>query len=251
KQVFFVDADVEEPNGHLFLSSVVTKEWAFTVPIPHAIKDDCLGCGNCQDACAFHAILAFGDQVLVFPELCHSCGACQLVCEQDALVEKPHTLGTISRWYSGGLVAVGGTLKVGEARSTPLVEAVVDIPPADAYVVIDCPPGTSCPVMAAVRHVDLVVLVTEPTPFGLHDLRLTVKMCRALQRPVAAIVNRADLGDREVFEFLQRERVPILAEIPFEEKVARAYAAGEMASECSPSLRQALKTTTDYALGLV
>lgn len=238
----YADADVEEPNGHLFLPVETSGTERFAVPVPETVEGRCTGCGACQEACAFHAIMALKDYVVVFPELCHSCGACLRACPEDALVERERELGELRRGTAGEVGFLSGTLDVGEARATPLVEGVVDALPDLPLQIVDSPPGTSCSAMAAVRTVDRVVLVTEPTPFGLHDLELAVYMSRAFGRPVSAVLNRADLGDAEaVRAFLRREEVPLVAEIPFERAIAHAYAEGKLAVEVSPALQAAVE----------
>ncbi len=249
--VTYVDADVEEPNGHLFLGAGSDTERA-TVTIPKLVGR-CTGCGACQQACAFNAILAMGRRVMVFAELCHSCGACVLSCPQRALMGVPLAIGSIERADGDRLRLVSGRLDLGQARATPLVEATVQAGLAareDELIIVDCPPGTSCSAMAAVKPADLVVLVTEPTPFGLHDLQLAVEMCRALDREVAAVVNRADLGDERVFDYLWHESIPVLGRIPFEHSISSAYARGTLAADASSSLRlclEAIATRTGMA----
>jgi MinD superfamily P-loop ATPase len=186
---------------------------------------------------------------MVFPELCHACGACGLVCPQQALGTAPHEIGTITRASSGPLRLLSGCLDVGQARATPVVEAVVaaGIRTTDrGLVVIDAPPGTSCSAMAAVRRADLVVLVTEPTPFGLHDLELAVRMCDALARPVAAVVNRSDLGDHQALHYLLDSGIPVLGQIPFQRSISSAYAQGQLAAGSSPALQLTLEAIADH-----
>lgn len=238
----YVDADVEEPNGHLFLRHDEARLERAAVSLPK-LEGVCTGCGACQKACAFHAILALKDRVMAFPELCHSCGACCMVCPEQALVERPFEIGSLVHARLGALRLVSGRLDVGQARATPLVEAVVRAGVRgheDEMILVDSPPGTSCAAMAAVRHADLVVLVTEPTPFGLNDLRLAVEMCRAMERRIVAVVNRADLGDGEVLHYLEREGIPMLGQVPFERSIATAYARGELATTRSGALRAVL-----------
>ncbi len=238
----YVDADVEEPNGHLFLKHADALVRRFAVALPKLVAE-CTGCGTCQKVCAFHAILALKNRVVLFQELCHACGGCVLACPERALAERPHEIGAIAIARQDELRLVSGRLDVGQARATPLVEAVVAAGTRDHgtdLVIVDCPPGTSCAAMAAVRRADLTVLVTEPTPFGLNDLRLAVEMCRALGREVAAVVNRSDLGDRDVLRYLDREGVPILGQIPFERDIATGYARGQLALERSAALRRVL-----------
>jgi len=232
--VAYVDADVEEPNGHLFLSPRVEEE-RFCVKVPRLSGKRCEGSGKCN-ICAFNAIIPLGDSVMVFDQLCHSCGACVLACPGGYLVERDREIGTVSRGSAGDLRFWSARLDVGEARSTPLIEGLIgkavaaeDAP--ERLVVIDSPPGTTCPAMASVESADLVLMVTEPTPFGDHDLRLAVEMGKALGKPMAAVVNRSDLGDDRVAETLAEAGVDVLARIPFEREVAAAYASGKMAIE--------------------
>ena len=242
KSPVYADADVEEPNGHLFLRPQLSAEDRFSVLVPESVEGRCTGCGACQEACAFHAILALADSVMVFPALCHSCGACLLACPENALVERPREMGVIKSGSASSVVFRSGTLDVGEARATPLVEEVEVGTPAAPVQIVDSPPGTSCAAMAAVRNVDHVVLVTEPTPFGLHDLVLAVEMSRALGRTVSAVLNRADLGDAEaVRSYLRKANVPLVAEIPFERAIAHAYAEGRLAVPESAALRVAIE----------
>lgn len=239
--VRYVDADVEAPNGHLFLHPAVPSADRSSVPVPEAVPDRCTGCGACQEACAFHAILAVGSDVLVFPELCHSCGLCVDVCPEGALVEVQREIGELRSGMAGSLAFTGGLLDVGEARATPLVEATVRAAGTPEVVVVDCPPGTSCPAMAAVEGADLVVLVTEPTPFGLHDLDLAVRMCRALGLEVVVVLNRADLGGQEVQRYLEEQGIPLLGEVPFDRDIAASYASGEVVAQRSAAVREALE----------
>ncbi len=243
QRVTYVDADVEEPNGHLLLHPELSAERRHTVLVPKLRGRTCSGCGDCQRFCAFNAIVALTDRVMVFPELCHSCGGCLLACPDEVLDEVPREIGGIAQ----GVVQDGttipfhsATLDVGEARATPLITGLLESIPDNPFVVVDAPPGTSCSAMEAVRDADLALLVTEPTSFGLHDLRQTVEMCRALGRPVAAVINRADLGQDLVRRYLEDEQVQVLAEIPFMREVAAAYAQGRIPAKEVPSFRSAL-----------
>ena len=207
--------------------------------------DRCSGCGRCQQFCASNAIVVVGRRVLVFDELCHSCGGCVLVCPEDVLVEVPREVGTVEAGTAGTNGArmgfVSGTMDVGVARAVPVIEAVLRRAPAEGVVLIDAAPGTSCPALTTVRAADRVLLVTEPTPFGLHDLELAVQMCRALDREAALVINRSDLGDDRVRAWLDREGVPVLAEIPFLPEVAANYAHGLVGAASSPTLARLLE----------
>ena len=244
--VTYVDADVEAPNGHLFLHPEGVEESRATVQVPVLRNGTCSGCGACQEVCAFNAILALKDRVMVFPELCHGCGACVLACAEVALTETRREMGTLRHGTAPpGINFWSAVLDVGEAMAPPLIEALfaaVDATPGSGGVtVIDAPPGTSCSAMAVVRGADKVLLVTEPTPFGLHDLELAVQMCQALGKPVLVVLNRADLGDRRVHDYLAQQSVPLVAEIPYSREVAQAYASGELAGRAVQGLHGTLE----------
>jgi MinD superfamily P-loop ATPase len=243
--ITYVDADVEEPNGHLFLHPDVTDSERYARPVPRLRQETCSGCSECQRFCQFNAIVALKDSILLFPELCSSCGGCVLACQERALTEVPREIGVIE--YGTASVDagapirfLGATLDVGEARPTPLIRGALNRVEDDGIVLIDAPPGTSCSVMEIVRDVDRVVLVTEPTPFGLHDLELAVKMTRALGKPITAVVNRSDIGDDRTRCYLESEDIEVAAEIPFRLELAEAYAQGQIAAAASPELQNLL-----------
>lgn len=244
RRVRYVDADVEEPNGHLLLHPGIDQRGRHAVGVPALRGATCSGCGECQRFCAYHAILALPDRVMVLPELCHSCGGCQLACPDGDLIEVPREIGTIEVGNVPDLPSLSfhaATLDVGEARATPLIGALLEQASGDEIVVVDAPPGTSCSAMAAVGAADRVLLVTEPTPFGLHDLDLAVQMARALGRQPLALVNRSDLGDDGVRDYLVREQIDLVAEIPFSREVATAYAHGRIAAEACEAFRERLE----------
>ena len=253
-RVAYMDCDVEAPNGHLYLHPGWTGERRFTVTVPALRGETCSGCGACQEACAFNAIIALPDRVMLFPELCHGCGGCLLACGEEALVEVEREIGTLRRGRSGGVGFWDGVLDVGEAKAPPLIEGLLrEAAPQGAsageLVIIDSPPGTSCSAVAVVRGAGRVLLVTEPTPFGLHDLRLAVGLCRAVGRPVGVVINRCDIGDGETRRWLKQEAVPVIAEIPYSREVAGAYAAGELAARSVPSFRESLARVARKILG--
>jgi MinD superfamily P-loop ATPase len=241
RSVAYADCDVEEPNGHLFLNPTITGDSSIDRLFPVVDREQCVQCGRCAEACRFGAIACVGRSVLVFPELCHSCGGCQLACPEAAISEVPRPIGRV-RWGSSGRVRfVDGSLNVGEAMSPPAIRAVKDCLPQDAELVfLDCPPGTSCPTIESVRGADFVLLVTEPTPFGRHDLDLAVQMTRVLNLPLGVVVNRADIGDRQVWDDCHRQQIRILAEIPEDRDVARAYSQGRLAAADVPRLAVSL-----------
>jgi MinD superfamily P-loop ATPase len=220
RRVAYLDCDVEEPNGHIFLRPTVEEERAIEKPVPVVDSARCTHCGACAQICRFGAVASLPEQTLVFAELCHACGGCALVCPADAIGESPRTIGTLRLGTSGPIRFVEGVLNVGEAMSPPAIRAVKEASPPDGLVLLDSPPGTSCPVVETVRGCDLVLLVTEPTPFGLHDLSLAVEMVRAMRLALGVVINRADLGNGKVREYCEGHRVPVLAEIPDDRAVA-------------------------------
>jgi MinD superfamily P-loop ATPase len=234
-EVAYLDADVEGPNGHLFLRPVFSSVVRHAVHVPEIAGEGCSACGLCEQACVFSAIVAIDGGVRVFPELCHSCGVCVRGCPEQALVEVPHESGSLRQGHAGDARFVDGLLDVGEPRAAPLVQAVCGQWTGVSYSIVDAPPGTSCAAVAAVDGADLVLLVCEPTPFGLHDLELSVEMCRSLGIEIMALINRADLGDDSVRAFLEAEGVPLLAEVPFDREIAQACARGVLASTSVPS----------------
>jgi MinD superfamily P-loop ATPase len=231
RAVAYLDCDVEEPNGHIFLKPEFTVATAVGTLIPKVDERKCTNCGECGRICQYSAIVSAGEAVLVFAELCHGCGGCSLVCPTGAITEVLHRTGKVEAGPAGAVWFVRGVLTVGQPMSPPVIRAVKQAAPPADLVIIDAPPGTSCPVIESVRDSDLVILVTEPTPFGLNDLKLAVEMVRALKLPFGVVINRADLGDQETIIYCRRHRVPILAEIPDDRKVAEAYSRGTMAAE--------------------
>jgi len=228
---------VEAPNGQLFLHPDHLVSERVSQPLAALSTPTCSGCGECQRFCAFNAILAVGDKVLVFPELCHACGGCMRVCPEGVLVEVPRETGSVTMGRAQQVTFLAGRLDVGEPRAAPVIEAVLAAAPRTGVVVVDAPPGTSCSAVAAVRDADHVVLVTEPTPFGLHDLELAVEMCRSVGARLSAVINRSDLGGAPVRSYLRHEAIPVVAEIPFDRTISTAYAAGELAARQSNPLR--------------
>ncbi len=240
RSVAYVDCDVEEPNGHLFLRPTIERSEPVTVPVPQVLPEACDRCGACARACQYSALVWLGDTPLVFPELCHGCGGCALACPQKAIIEVPREIGVVETGHAGDVRFVRGLLNIGEAKSPPVIRAVRAAAPADGWQIIDAPPGTSCPVVTTVRDCDLVLLVTEPTPFGLHDLTLAVETVRQIGVPMGVIINRADIGDDRVATYCTAEGIPVLLTIPDDRRIAEAYSRGEMLVTARPDLRAAL-----------
>ncbi|MBN2022225.1 MAG: ATP-binding protein [Pirellulales bacterium] len=233
RRVAYLDCDVEEPNGHVFLKPEITRREPVGIPIPHVDPALCTLCGQCGEICRYSAIVHVGKQVLVYPEMCHGCGGCSLVCPTGAITEAPRPIGSLRVGRAGPIEFADGLLDIGHPMSPPLIRAVKAAAPAADLTILDAPPGTSCPVIEAVRGADFVALVTEPTPFGLHDLKLAVEMVRVLKQPLGVVVNRAGANGAELRGYCATQRIPILAEIADDRRLAEAYSRGVMACDAS------------------
>jgi MinD superfamily P-loop ATPase len=236
-RVQLLDCDVEEPNAHLFLKGDKVKEEIVTIPIPQVDEALCDGCGECSKFCEYHAIVTFGTAPLIFPEMCHGCGGCARVCPKKAITEVGWRIGVVETMMSESITLIGGRLDVGVAMAPPLIRAVKERLQKDIPAILDAPPGTSCPVIAAIRNTDLVLLVTEPTPFGLNDLALAVDMVRELKIPFGVIVNRMGSGDDRVHIYCQKEAIPLLLEIPDDRRIAESYSRGILMVDALPEYR--------------
>ena len=236
-RVELLDCDVEEPNAHLFLKPQIDRTEQVDTPIPLVDEAKCTFCRKCAQICRFNAIAVVGRKVLVFPELCHSCGGCVAVCPEGAITEIGRELGTVNYGHRNGIKFINGRLRVGESMSPPLIKRVRVARDPERITLIDAPPGTSCPVIAAMNGADFILMVTEPTPFGLHDLKLAVEAVRLLGIPCGLVVNRADIGDDKVFAYAREEGLPVLLTIPFERGIAEAYSRGETIIEALPQWR--------------
>jgi MinD superfamily P-loop ATPase len=238
--VQLLDCDVEEPNAHLFMHPVFDLTETVTTPVPEVDMDKCTLCGKCGDICQFKAIVVVGETVLPFEELCHSCGGCMAVCPEDAITEKGRQLGIIQKGHRNGIEFIHGKLRVGEAMSPPLIKKVLSYIDPARLTIVDAPPGTSCPVIESMKNSDFVLLVTEPTPFGLYDLKLAVGAVNILDIPCGLVINRSDPGDEKVKEYADQENLPILMEIPFNRQIAEAYSRGELVVEAMPEWKEKL-----------
>lgn len=230
--VQFLDCDVEEPDAHLFLKPDIKDRKIATVPVPVVDESKCDYCGKCRDVCTYNAIAVMPKNddrkgsVLIFSHLCHSCGGCSLLCPHNAISEIEKEIGVIERGNCGAIQFVHGRLNIGEIMSPPLIKQVKEYINPARTVIIDAPPGTSCPVIASVKGSDFCILVTEPTPFGLNDLVLAVEVLEKLQIPHGVVVNRSDIGDDKVDLYCKGKNIPILMRIPFDKEIALLYSRG-------------------------
>lgn len=248
--VQILDCDVEEPNAQLFLGGRLTESRPVVTLIPEVDDARCDGCGDCARLCEFNAIVSFGTAPLVFPELCHSCGGCARVCPTQAIREVERRIGVLETYEAGDITLIQGIMDVGVAMAPPLIREVKSTGREGVPAILDAPPGTSCPVITTIRGADCVVLVTEPTPFGLHDLVLAVEVVRQLGLPVGVVVNRMGLGDDRVHRFCREQRIPILLEIPDDRRIAEAYSRGRLAVDVLPEYRAGFETLWQRTLDL-
>lgn len=236
--VQYLDCDVEEPNGHIFLKPQIECSKDVAVGVPDVDIDKCTGCGKCAKLCQYSAIICLKDKPLVFEQMCHSCGGCMAICPEEAIIEKQRKVGIAEFGKSNGVYFGHGRLDIGAIQTPALIKYVKEQIKEDAINIIDAPPGTSCPVIKAIKGSDFVLLVTEPTPFGLNDLELAVGMVRELNLPFAAAVNRSDIGDDAVVQYCQREDIEVVIQIPNDRKIAESYSRGMLIVEAMPDYNQ-------------
>ncbi|MFZ5807488.1 MAG: ATP-binding protein [Verrucomicrobiota bacterium] len=244
-RVQLLDCDVEEPNAHLFLKGTMHAQKIGTIPIPQIDESLCNGCGECSRFCEYNAIAALESRAVVFPELCHGCGGCAKVCPQKAIQEIDRKIGVIKIIDACDITLTQGKLDVCVAMSPPLIRGVKMHLQKDTPAILDAPPGTSCPVIATIRGADFVILVTEPTPFGLHDLKLAVEMVKKLNIPFGVVINRVGIGDSRVHDFCGKENISILLEIPDDRRIAEAYSRGELIVDALPEYRELFQQLQD------
>ena len=237
--VQYLDCDVEAPNAHIFLNPRWEQEIPTGLVVPRVDETVCTACGECNRVCEFKAIVVIVDKVLVFDELCHGCGACTYICPVDAITEIEKPIGVIRKGSAmNGIHFLQGLLNIGEPMATPIIRKLKkEADPSAKITLRDAPPGTSCPVIESVEGSDFTILVTEPTPFGLNDLKLAVGVGRELNVPMGVIINRADAGDDRVHRYCEAENLPILLEIPLKREIARGYADGRTLIQILPEYR--------------
>lgn len=251
KNVCLLDCDVEEPNSHIFLKPEFNNSKKVFLPIPEVNDSICIGCGKCSDFCEFNALACVDGKVMTFSELCHGCGGCKLICPVNAISEAQREVGIIETGHSSNLKNIGdnfihGKLRIGEAMSPPLIKEVKKCANNYEIQVLDCPPGTSCPVISAIDGTDYILLVTEPTPFGLWDLKLAVEMVKEIGIPFGIVINKSCSNDNLIENYAQSENIDIIAKIPDDRKIAEAYSRGELMLKALPvyeeNFKQVLET---------
>lgn len=242
--VQFLDCDVEEPNAHIFLKPIIKEQNKAYIPVPEIDDSKCVYCGKCANVCVYNAIAVLPGQdgkkgnTLVFAHLCHGCGACNALCPEKAIKEVNREIGIVEIGSCGKMEFIHGKLNIGEAMSPPLIRQVKKHINPKKTVIIDAPPGTSCPVVTSVKGSDFCVLATEPTPFGLNDLVLAVEVLKKLKIPFGVILNRADLGNDLTEGYCRTESIPILMKIPFKREIAMAYSKGEPIVKAFPEYKK-------------
>lgn len=242
-QVAFLDCDVEGPNAHLYLRPIFDRREDVVILVPEVDASKCTVCGKCAEVCQYHAILVLGTTPLVFPHLCHGCGSCAQICPENAISEQPHPIGVVEAGITPhGIFFARGMLQAGEPLATPIIRRLKQwaIPPSTSshsVIIFDAPPGTSCPVVETARGADFLLLVTEPTPFGLHDLRLAAQVAGELGIPAGVVINRDGIGDESVASFCASAGLPILMRIPFQRAISEGIAQGRALLDIHPEYR--------------
>jgi len=252
KKVILADLDVEEPNSGLFVNGrLIRKEDKFK-QVPKWIEDNCTLCGNCQEVCNFNAVIQLGPTILVFPQLCHGCFACSELCPSSALPMVPQKMGELQHFENGKLNFVESRLEIGQEQATQLISQTnkyIDEHFSDNIVKIyDAPPGTSCPVIEATKDADFVILVTEPTPFGLHDLKLAVDTMKKLGKKYGVVINRDGIGNDEVMNYCNNENIPVISKIPNDRRIAELYSSGKLIYTEIPEMEKQMEIIRDYIM---
>ena len=249
--VQLIDCDAEEPNVYLFLKPKISKTKAIEVSVPIVNEKLCNRCGKCADFCQYNALFVGSNEVLVFADLCHSCGGCALVCPAGAISEVKYRIGTLKQGATETVNLVYGELEVQKPMAVPIIREVKRHIRKDKNVILDSPPGTSCPVIQTLKGSDFCILVTEPTPFGLHDLKIIVQVLETMEMPFGVVVNRAGVGDKKVYEFCEEKTIPVLLEIPYDRRIAELYSQGIPFSEEMPEWKNKFRTLFENVKELV
>lgn len=252
EKIVLADLDVEEPNSGLFIKGELVEEEIKYKMRPEWNEDACSLCGLCQEVCNFHAVIRLGTQIMVFPELCHSCYACSELCPDDALPMIGHRMGTLKYFQSNNISFIESRLDIGQEQAVPLISQTHDFIKKmfdnNTLVILDSPPGTSCPVIEVTKNADFVILVTEPTPFGMHDLSLAVETMKELKKEVGVVINRFGIGNDDVIQYCHNENIPVLAKIPNDRKIAELYSIGKLAYTENDEMRLQLENIKRFIL---
>lgn len=250
REVVLVDLDVEEPNSALFIKGKLDKIHIKTIKVPQWVSENCILCGDCQANCNFNAVVKMNDEIMVFPQLCHSCYACSELCPKDALPMVPQAIGVLQKFQLDNLHFIESKLDIGQEMAVPLISQTIKFVEKefskDIHRIYDSPPGTACPVIETLKEVDFVFLVTEPTPFGLNDLILAVETVRELKKEFAVIINRDGVGNDEVEKYCKRENIDIVIKIPNSRKVAELYSVGELLYDKVPEFKEQIQLLDEY-----
>lgn len=239
QKIQYLDCDVEEPNGHIFLKPKIEKNTPVKVMIPVIDKNKCTSCGECSAHCQFNALVVLPNNPILFPELCHSCGLCVRICPEGAINEGEREIGYVEHGItSTGIDFIHGILNIGEPMAGPLIQKVKSYYRDDYIKIIDAPPGTSCPVVKTIIDADCVVMVTEPTPFGLHDLKIIVSVAKNLNKLTGVVINRKKGDFKPLTDFLNKNDIPVFAELPEDIEIAKRYSLGEIIIEALPEYKK-------------
>ncbi|MRT93623.1 ATP-binding protein [Ancylomarina sp. 16SWW S1-10-2] len=254
EKVVLCDLDVEEPNSGLFIKGkLIHKEDKFKM-VPSWDSNKCTFCGLCQDVCNYNAVIKLEDKIMVFPDLCHSCYACSELCPENALPMIPEKMGELKHFESGDISFIESHLDVGREQAVPLISQTIEYVdehfPKETIRLYDSPPGTSCPVIEATKEVDFVILITEPTPFGFHDLKLAIETMKKMEKEFAVVINRYGIGNDDVLNYCKDNDIPLLAKIPNDRYIAELYSSGELIYTRVPEVKKQLKHVYDYILKL-
>lgn len=243
--VQLIDCDVEAPNDRLFIGSSDISSEPVHVPTPVIQPELCNLCGRCTRICEFNAMAKVKDKILIFPELCHSCGACEVVCPTGAIKEVSHRVGTIYSWQKDMVECYEGELGIGENASVAILNKLHKKISPQKVTILDSAPGAACPVVSVIHQADMVILVTEPTPFGLHDLKVAVELCRKMEKPFGVIINRSNIGDRRTIEYCESQGIQILSQIQHSRSIAECYSKGDVLIKELPLYQSIFKNIAD------
>jgi len=245
----YIDCDVEEPNGRLFLKPEQPETETVSALLPDFDGSKCTGCKKCVQFCRFHALMYIREKPMVFPEVCHSCGGCMLVCPEGAIAEKPKPIGTLELGTRGALRVVTGILNPGEASGVPVIRQALT--KAEGTTIIDCPPGSACPVMESVTAADYCLLVAEPTAFGFHNFKMVHELARLLGKKCGVVINKQDSPYAPLEQFCEAKALPILARIPYDRNIAALAADGQILSEQDEAFQAVFRELLDKIGGTV